>query len=180
PTIGLRGAQICAISLDEVPVTPEQVLGRHLSRSRRGLWSGVQMFNRLRPGVAAIALGIARAAHEYVGAHRRLGPGTDRDRHEQIGRRIEGTRQLIWRAGIAVDADPANGFLASAAKARAARLAEDATRAALACFGTAAAFEHPLLDKLARDARGVEFMEGTSNIQRLNVFQGVVQGRFGA
>ena len=35
-----------------------------------GMWGGVQTFNRLRPGVAAIALGIARAAHEYVLANR--------------------------------------------------------------------------------------------------------------
>ena len=31
-------------------------------------------------------------------------------------------------------------------------------------------------DKLARDARGVEFMEGTGNIQKLNLFTGLVQG----
>jgi alkylation response protein AidB-like acyl-CoA dehydrogenase len=45
-------------------------------------------------------------------------------------------------------------------------------------FGPGARFEHPVLDKLARDARGVEFMEGTREIQKLGVAQAVVAGRF--
>jgi alkylation response protein AidB-like acyl-CoA dehydrogenase len=32
-------------------------------------------------------------------------------------------------------------------------------------------------DKLARDARAFEFMDGTSNIQRLAIAQGHLQGR---
>ena len=60
---------------------------------------------------------------------------------------------------------------------RASRLAEEATLEALGHFGPGARLEHPLLDKLARDARGVEFMEGTANIQKLNLFTGLIQGR---
>lgn len=36
---------------------------------------------------------------------------------------------------------------------------------------------HPHTEKLARDARGVEFMEGTTHMQLLDVAQGVVTGR---
>nr|WP_030504401.1 acyl-CoA dehydrogenase family protein [Micromonospora purpureochromogenes] len=177
PTIGLRGAQLSAITLDGVPVPEDRVLGRHLSPTRRGVWSGVQMFNRLRPGVAAIALGIARSAHDYVTEQRGSLSKADRLRWERTGRRIDGVRQLIWRAASTVDAQPANGHLASAAKARAARLAEEVTLEALEYFGPGARLTQPMLDKLIRDARGVEFMEGTGNIQRLNTFQGLVQGK---
>ncbi|GAA4715860.1 acyl-CoA dehydrogenase family protein [Phytohabitans rumicis] len=177
PTVGLRGAQICAVTLDGVPVPANRVLGRHLSPTRRGVWSGVQMFNRLRPGVAAIALGVARAAHEYVAANRRELRTWERLRWERTGRRIDGVRQLIHQAAATVDAQPTNGYVASAAKARAARLAEEVTLEALEFFGAGARLAHPMLDKLVRDARGVEFMEGTGNIQRLNVFQGLVQGK---
>ncbi|MBU2665894.1 acyl-CoA/acyl-ACP dehydrogenase [Actinoplanes bogorensis] len=177
PTVGLRGAQLSAILLDDVPVPAGRVLGRHLSPTRRGVWSGVQMFNRLRPGVAAIALGIARAAHEYVASQRGSLSKSERLRWERTGRRIDGVRQLIWRAAAVVDARPADGHLASAAKARAARLAEEVTLEALGYFGPGARLTQPMLDKLVRDARGVEFMEGTGNIQRLNTFQGLVQGK---
>ncbi|MFE3784892.1 hypothetical protein ACFXPA_42700 [Amycolatopsis sp. NPDC059090] len=36
-----------------------------------------------------------------------------------------------------------------------------------------------MLDKLIRDARGVEFMEGAANIQKLIVFTGLLAGKVG-
>ncbi|WP_406168770.1 acyl-CoA/acyl-ACP dehydrogenase [Streptomyces canus] len=176
-TIGLRGLRITAVTLDDVRVPAGQVLGRHLRATQRGMWSAVQGLNRLRPGVAAFGLGIARAAYEYVLDNRRTLNTAERHRLDRLGLRLTELRQLIWRSAIAVDDnEPAAGYLASAAKARASRLAEEATLEALGCFGPGARLDHPLLDKLARDARGVEFMEGTGNIQKLNVFTGLVQG----
>jgi alkylation response protein AidB-like acyl-CoA dehydrogenase len=177
-TLGLRGARIAAITLDHVEVLPGHVLGMHLSAAKRGMWSCVRTFNRLRPGVAAIALGIARAAHEYVLANRDRLSRTDQDTVDVLGRRIDATRSLIRAAAMAVDAHGDHGHLASAAKARACLLAEDATLAACELFGPGARLEHPLLDKFIRDARGVEFMEGTGNMQRLNVFHGLLAGAF--
>jgi alkylation response protein AidB-like acyl-CoA dehydrogenase len=152
------------------------MLGRHLSPTRRGLTGAVQGFNRLRPGVAALGLGIARGAYEYVLAHRGALRAEEQVRFDRIGCRIAEVRQLVRQAAVAIDDnDPALGYLASAAKASAARLAEETTRDALKFFGAGARLEHPLLDKFARDARGVEFMEGTRNIQHLNVFQGLAR-----
>ncbi|MEV4821470.1 hypothetical protein [Micromonospora sp. NPDC049274] len=37
-----------------------------------------------------------------------------------------------------------------------------------------ASWSHPLLDKFVRDTQGLEFMEGTSNIQRLTVRPGLL------
>lgn len=59
--IGLRGARISSIAMDGVAVPEEHFLGRHLPATRRGVWAFVQTFNLLRPGVAAISVGIARA-----------------------------------------------------------------------------------------------------------------------
>jgi alkylation response protein AidB-like acyl-CoA dehydrogenase len=42
-------------------------------------------------------------------------------------------------------------------------------------LGPGALLEHPLLEKWRRDAMGMEFMEGTSDIQRLNVAQGYLR-----
>jgi acyl-CoA dehydrogenase len=178
PTVGLRGAQISAIRLDGVRVPADRVLGRHLPRSASGMWAAVRTFNQLRPGVAAIALGIARAAYEYARAHPGELSGCGRRELAQIGARLHGTRMLIHRAAYAVDHDPRDGHLASAAKARAARVAEETTLQVLRMLGPGARFEHPLPEKLARDARGVEFMEGTGDIQRLGVCQALLGGRF--
>ncbi|MET9002257.1 acyl-CoA dehydrogenase family protein [Amycolatopsis sp. NPDC004169] len=178
-SLGLRAARICEVTLDGVEVPAERVLGRDRSPARRGMWACVQTFNRLRPGVAAIAVGIAAAAHDYVRTEHG-GLGRDgRDRLEELGRRIEGVRHLVHLSAIEVDADGSRGHLASAAKAQACRLAEEATLAACGFFGPSARWDHPALDKLVRDARGVEFMEGAGNIQKLTVFQGLVAGKVG-
>ncbi|MFF4016203.1 acyl-CoA dehydrogenase family protein [Streptomyces sp. NPDC001843] len=175
--IGLRGARISSIEMDCVPVPQERFLGRHLPSTRRGVWAFVQTFNMLRPGVAAIAVGIARAAVEYVTTHRRTLRTAEREKLADLGRRVDAARHLVHHAAAAVDARGTDGHLASAAKLRTARLAEEATMAACAFFGPGARLDHPLLDKLARDARAMEFLEGTANMQKLNLFQGLLGGK---
>jgi acyl-CoA dehydrogenase len=168
PTVGLRGTLLSEIEMDAVPIAPERILGQHLPVARRGTWGWLRTFNLLRPSLAAMAVGLARAAAEHVRSV------TRRD-VDPIDRRIDGVRQLVYAAALAVDADPGDGALASAAKARAARLAEDVTLSALEMLGAGARFEHPLLAKLARDARGLEFMEGTGHVHRLLMSQHVIR-----
>ncbi len=177
PTLGLRGALLSAIEMNEVEIAPEWLLGRHLPSTRRGILSWVQTFNRIRPRVATMALGIARAAYDYTRASLPAPRPRDADRLAELGLRIDAVRQLVLHAAAAVDTDPANGHLPSAAKAQAARLAEEATLTATELLGPAARLEHPLLDKLVRDARGVEFMEGAGHLQRLGIAQRLTRRR---
>ncbi|MEV6598115.1 acyl-CoA dehydrogenase family protein [Actinoplanes sp. NPDC051346] len=167
--LGLRGAQISAIALDDVRVSAEWQLGRHLPVTRRGTLAFIKVFNQLRPTVAAMAVAVAAAAHELVREHAGTTGGAQRDALEVMGDRIAMTRTLVHQAAREVDAT-GNGQLASVAKMSACRLAEETTLRAAALLGPGARLEIPLLDKLVRDARGLEFMEGTTNIQRLNVF----------
>lgn len=169
-TLGVRAAQIGAITLDSVPIPREQVLGTHLSVTRRGMWGWLRTFHLLRPVVAIMGVGLARAVHEYVRDNRSTLTAWDRERLDAMARRIEGVRRLTRRAAQAADHDPGDGHLGAAAKVAAARLAYDCTRASLTFFPAGARLEHPLLDKLARDARSVEYMEGTTNVQRLGLF----------
>lgn len=170
PTVGLRGAQLGAITLDAVEVPRDRVLGRHLPPSRRGMLGWLSTLHKLRPVAAAMAVGVARAACDYAVANRSALRKAEQVELDRLHRQIEGARQMVWRAAVAVDRDPADGTLGSAAKVRAVRLAEETTLAALGFFGTGARFDHPALDKLARDACGVEYMEGTGNVQRLGLF----------
>jgi len=176
PTLGMRGNQICAIEMDRVRIPPENVLGRHLPASRRGIWGALQSLSAFRPGMAGMAVGIARAAHDYLLRHRGELAAGGMERVREIGRRIEAGRALALHAARAADArSESAGYLASAAKYRTSRLAEDVTREAIALLGPGARLDHPDLDRYARDARAVEFMEGTRNVHRLNLFQGIVQ-----
>lgn len=175
-TLGLRGAQLGAITLSGVEVAPEQVLGRHLSATRAGLWAWLRTFNVLRPTVASMGVGMAQAALDYVRDNRRTLRSDERNTIDAMDRRINAVRHLTRRAAIAVDSNLSDGYIASAAKVRASRLAEDVTMRALDFFGPGARLEHPLLEKLARDVRGIEFMEGTTNVQRLSLFSLLARG----
>lgn len=167
PTVGLRAAGLSAITLRDVPVSEERLLGRHLPATRRGINAVVRTFHQFRPGVAGLALGVARSAHDYVVTHRRTLRAAERHRLDELKDRIHAVRQLVRHAAARVDADPSDGALGSVAKVRAVELAEHATALAPRFFGPGARIDHPLLDKLARDAWGLEFMEGTSHMQKL-------------
>ncbi|MFF8726183.1 acyl-CoA dehydrogenase family protein [Streptomyces sp. NPDC015171] len=176
PTMGLRAIQLGAVTLDAVQVPEEHLLGRHLPAIRQGMWGWLRTFHVWRTVLAAMGVGIAAAAHAYARRERRTPSPRVREQLDAMDQRIRSARQLTHRAARTVDADPSDGTLACAAKLAASRLADRTTREALALLGPGARLDHPALDKMARDAQGLEFMEGTSNMQRLSVFNGVMRG----
>lgn len=176
-TTGMRAVQLGEVRLRDVPLRPEDTLGRHLSPSRRGLLGAVRTFNRLRPVVAALAVGVTQAALDYVRAERSSFRADERGLLETFDDRLHAARALVLQAARGADADPADGTLPAAAKATALDLAEEVTRAVPALLGPGARWEHPYLDKLVRDVPGLEMMEGTRTVQRLTLAQGWLQGR---
>ncbi|WP_371482677.1 acyl-CoA dehydrogenase family protein [Kitasatospora sp. NBC_00315] len=179
PTVGLRGARISAIELDDVRVEPEQVLGyRTLKPSRRGLVGAVRTLQRFRPVLAGTALGLVRAVLDHVHEQRPALGAAARLRLDDLRDRLAALRRHNYEVAVAVDAGRIRPDRIAGVKTRAAELAEEATLAAAELLGPAALLEDPLLDKLYRDARAFEFMEGTGHIQRLAVFQGVLKGTF--
>ncbi|MGW1162869.1 acyl-CoA dehydrogenase family protein [Streptomyces sp. NPDC002513] len=175
PTLGLRAAELSQLTFEGLHITPERLLGTHLSGTRGGLWGWLRAFNLFRPIVAGHGVAMAQAAYDYVVEHRK-GLGTvHSDGLDRMRREIDSVRRLTMRAAAAVDRDPSRGELGAAAKARSAALAERATRYAVDCFGPGGLLDHPYLEKLVRDARAIEFMEGTGNIQRMNVVNGVLR-----
>lgn len=176
-TTGMRAVQLGEVRLRDVPLRPEDTLGRHLSPSRRGLLGAVRTFNRLRPVVAALAVGVTQAALDYVRAERSSFRADERRLLETFDDRLHAARALVLQAARGADADPADGTLPAAAKATALDLADEVTRTVPALLGPGARWEHPYLDKLVRDVPGLEMMEGTRTIQRLTLAQGWLQGR---
>jgi alkylation response protein AidB-like acyl-CoA dehydrogenase len=128
-----------------------------------------------RPSVAAFALGTAVAACDYVLEQRPGLTGTDRALLDSLLDRSRRLRRLLHEVAAGVDAGSANTYRISGVKARAAVLAESATLLAARLLGPASLIEHPWLDKLYRDVRAFEFMEGTGNIHRHGVFQGLLR-----
>jgi acyl-CoA dehydrogenase len=178
PTLGLRGAGLSELRFDQVEVEERDVLGRRRTATQRGLVGAVRTFDVFRPGVGAMALGVARAAYDYVRAERRHLRADEEVEMERFRQRLHATRALIHAAARTVDSGRFSGALSSAAKASAVRLAEDLTYEALRLLGPGARFDHPMLDKFNRDAIGFEFMEGMTDIQRQNIARGYLTNQF--
>ncbi|NGN68613.1 acyl-CoA/acyl-ACP dehydrogenase [Streptomyces sp. A7024] len=176
-TTGMRAFGLSEISFKDMPVAPEEILGKHLSPVRRGMVGAMRTFCLARPIVAAMALGVTCAALDYAAEHRRQLRAEERWRLESLRGRAVGVRRLTRAAAARADIDPGDGTMSSAAKYKAAELVLEASEFALRLFGPGARFEHPLLDKIHRDARAFEFMEGAGNMQRLNLAQGYLKRR---
>lgn len=177
-TVGLRGAGLSELRMNGVRVEERDVLGRRRTATQRGLVGAVRTFDVFRPGVGSMALGVARAAYDYVRGERRALRADEEVEMERFRQRLHATRALIAAAARAVDTGRLSGALSSAAKASAVRLAEDLTGAALRMLGPGARFDHPVLDKCNRDAMGFEFMEGMTDIQRQNIARGYLTNQF--
>jgi len=177
--VGLRGAQISEMTFAGLPVRPEDLLGNHLKSLRRGMWGVTQAFNTVRVQVAAMAAGTAQAVHDYVSAERRQWTASARGELETAADRIESVRQLIFRAARDVDADRHDGYRAALSKLLAVRVARQVCGRLPRLLGRGVLLEHALLEKWCRDVAAFEFMEGTSDIQRLHVAASYLRGETG-
>jgi acyl-CoA dehydrogenase len=83
-----------------------------------------------------------------------------------MGMSIEAARLLTWRAAAAVDAGEDAGLLGSYAKALAADTAMRVTTDAVQVLGGAGVMRDHPVEKWLRDAKVLQIVEGTSEIQR--------------
>src|SRR6185436_315835 len=84
---------------------------------------------------------------------------------------VEAARLLVWRACAAVDAGEDAGLLGSYAKAFAADAAMRATTEAVQVLGGAGIMRDHPVEKWMRDAKVLQIVEGTSEIQRHVIVQ---------
>ena len=125
---------------------------------------------------AASAVGIARAAFEYATDYAREREAFGKPLVSKQGvsfkladmaMEIEAARLLVWRACAAVDAGEDAGLLGSYAKAFAGDAAMRATTDAVQLLGGAGIMDDHPVEQWFRDAKVMQIVEGTSEIQRL-------------
>jgi acyl-CoA dehydrogenase len=183
---GIRASHTAEVVLDDVRVPGRCLLGgkekldERLARVREGkpgkAQAAMQTFESTRPSVAAQALGIARAAHEYSleYAKERHAFGRPIIMNQAIAfmladmaTEIDAARMLTWRAawiGKNAKFENAEG---SMAKLKAGRVATWVTERAMQILGGAGyVTDHPV-ERWHRDAKIHDIFEGTEQIQQL-------------
>jgi alkylation response protein AidB-like acyl-CoA dehydrogenase len=176
PKLGLRSSYTGSVVFDEARLPTDRLLGEE----GEGFAIAMDFFTHSRPQVAASAVGIARAAFEYATdyANERRAFGKPLLAKQGVSfkladmaMQVEAARLLVWRAAAAVDtgsvdtADDA-GLLGSFAKGFAADVAMSVTTDAVQVLGGAGIMRDHPVEKWMRDAKVLQIVEGTSEIQR--------------
>ena len=91
-----------------------------------------------------------------------------------MARKIEAGRLLCWRAAYLADVEQPNEVEASMAKAFAAGMAQEATGLAVEILGDAGVTRDAYVEKLYRDVKAMDIVEGTGQIQRLVIARRLV------
>lgn len=147
-------------------------------RGGAGFQIALDFFQASRPQVAASAVGVARAAFEYATEYARTREAFGQPlmskqavsfKLAEMAMEIEAARLLVWRACAALDAGEDAGLLGSYAKAFAADTAMRVTTEAVQVLGGAGIMRDHPVEEWMRDAKALQIVEGTSEIQRLIV-----------
>ena len=170
--LGIRGSKSSQIFLDDVHLPADALLGE----VGGGFKVAMSTLDGGRIGIAAQALGIARAALEdaLAYAQQRRTMGKPIVQHQAIAFKladmateIDAARLLTLRAAWLKDNKKPYGKEAAMAKLFASDVANRAAREAIQIFGGNGYVTEFPVERHFRDAKITEIYEGTSEIQRL-------------
>ena len=178
--MGLRANETAELVFEDCFIPQENLLGgEELYNQRAQKASGFQVamktFDSTRPIVAAMAIGIARAAYEYtldivkkeLPKHGRLYHIT-LEMLAEAEQDIAAARLLTWEAAWKADIGIENAKEAAICKAFAGQMALGVCKKCLDLLGPIGLNGHPV-EKWYRDVKVFDIFEGTNEIQHLVV-----------
>jgi acyl-CoA dehydrogenase len=180
--LGQRASDTAMISFNDVEIPAGNLLGEE----NKGFKLAMMTLDRTRPGVAAMAVGIAQAAFEYARDYskERVQFGVPIAMHQAIqfmiadmATKVEAARLLTWKSAALLDRGERNTLASSHAKRFAADAAMEITVDAVQVYGGYGFIKEYPVEKLMRDAKIMQLYEGTSQIQRLVIAREVLMPR---
>jgi acyl-CoA dehydrogenase len=177
--LGIKASDTAAIRFDNARIPRENLLGSPEIQVEKGFAGVMETFDNTRPIVAAMAIGVARAALEELReilTKAGVEISYDKPVHAQSAPAAEFLRMeadwesaylLTLRSAWQADNGIPNSKEASMGKAKAARVGSDITLKAVELAGTTGYSEQMLLEKWARDSKILDIFEGTQQIQLL-------------
>ena len=170
--LGLRASPTVSLSFDNMRVPDANLLGD----PSHGFIYALQSLDNGRLGIAAQALGIARAALElslaYAAERKQFGHAISEFQAIQfkladMAMRIDAGRSLLYATADAKDRGEPIKHFGAMSKLFASETAMWATTEAIQIFGGYGYVKDYPVERLFRDAKVTEIYEGTSEIQRV-------------
>ncbi|MGH8462048.1 MAG: acyl-CoA dehydrogenase family protein [Stenotrophobium sp.] len=179
--LGIRASDTAQFALVDCRVPRENLLGSPEVNVEKGFAGVMQTFDNTRPLVASMAVGVARASLEETRkALQQAGVNIDYDapalsqsaaaaKFIEMEADFEAARLLTLQAAWMADNRKPNSLQASMAKAKAGRCCVEIALKCVELCGSVGYSENSLLEKWARDAKILDIVEGTQQIQQLIV-----------
>jgi butyryl-CoA dehydrogenase len=170
--LGLRGSDTAAISLDDVEVPDERMLGQ----VGDGFKVAMSALDSGRFSVASGCVGICQgcldASVQYSKERMQFGRPIAsfqlvQEMLADIALRTEAARMLVWRAGFLKDSGKPNTTETSYAKLFATESAVHCANTAIQVHGGSGYVDDHPVERYFRDVRVTTLYEGTSQIQKL-------------
>lgn len=178
--LGQKASDTCQIVLDELRLTPDLMLGEEGEGYRIALAN----LEGGRIGIAAQAVGMARAAYEaalgYAKARESFGKKIIEHqavafRLADMATQIEAARHLVLNAARLRDAGEPCLTEAAMAKLFASEMAEKVCSDAIQIHGGYGYLSDFPVERIYRDVRVCQIYEGTSDIQRLIISRAIAK-----
>jgi butyryl-CoA dehydrogenase len=179
--VGIRASGSCSLFFEDVAVPAKDRLGQEGD----GFKVAMATLDGGRIGIAAQALGIARAAFEeardYAKERKAFGQPIAGFQAIQfmladMATEIDAARLLIWRAASLKDRGVRFSSEAAMAKLYASEMAERVTSRAIQIHGGYGYTRDFDVERHWRDSRITEIYEGTSEIQRVVISANLLKG----
>jgi acyl-CoA dehydrogenase len=170
--MGQRASNTATISFNDAEIPAGNLIGEE----NHGFKVAMMTLDRTRPGVAAMATGIARAAFEFATEYskQRVQFGVPIAMHQAIqfliadmATKVHLSRLAAWNSAVLLDQGKRNTLESSHAKRFAADSAMEVATDAVQVYGGYGFIKDYPVEKLMRDAKIMQLYEGTSQIQRL-------------
>ncbi len=172
--LGMRGTRACEIILEDCPVPK----GNLLAKEGNGFRIAMQTLDRTRPIDAALAVGIADGALayaiDYAKERRQFGQAIAEFQGIQfmlsdMATELEAARQLVYKAAYLVDHGGPDPKISAMSNYFATDLAVKVTNDAMQVLGGYGYMRDYPLEQKMRDARLLQIVEGTNQVQRVVV-----------
>ncbi|RLU02949.1 MAG: acyl-CoA dehydrogenase [Ketobacter sp.] len=178
--LGIKASDTAAISFTDCRVHKSNLLGNPEIDTKKGFGGVMQTFDNTRPLVAAMAVGVAKAAldrtkellKDYTQLDYSAPINSVASAEAEIYRMEadwEAARLLTLQAAWMADNGKPNSMEASMAKAKAGRACNAITLKCVELCSGLGYGEDELLEKWSRDSKILDIFEGTQQIQQLIV-----------
>lgn len=179
--LGIKASDTAVLLLQDCRIPKDNILGSPEVNVEKGFAGVMQTFDNTRPLVAAMAIGVTRAALEELRTiltEAGIEISYDTPPNNQHAAAAEFLRMeadyesaylLALRAAWMADNKKPNSLEASMSKAKAGRTGTDVSLKSVELAGTLGYSQRLLLEKWGRDSKILDIFEGTQQIQQLIV-----------